>query len=227
MTAHRSIRRAAFTFIFITVLLDMLALGIVIPVLPKLVLDFVGGDAVARRRLSRPVRHRLGADAVPVLADPRRAVGPLRAAADHPDVEFRARPRLHPDGAGADAGLAVRRPDHLRHHRGSRSRPPMPMSPTSPSRTSAPQLFGMLGVAFGAGFVLGPAIGGIAGSYRSAAAVLDRGGLEPAQRRLRAAHPSGIAAAGEARAVQLAARQSDRLADPAALASAAALGSRW
>src|SRR6185295_17497052 len=38
-------RRAAFIFIFITVLLDMLALGIVIPVLPKLVVGFVGGDA--------------------------------------------------------------------------------------------------------------------------------------------------------------------------------------
>jgi MFS transporter, DHA1 family, tetracycline resistance protein len=33
---------AAFVFIFATVLLDMLAIGIVIPVLPKLVLDFVG-----------------------------------------------------------------------------------------------------------------------------------------------------------------------------------------
>ena len=41
----------------------------------------------------------------------------------------------------------------------------MPMSPTSPSRTSVRQLFGMLGVAFGVGFVLGPALGGIAGSY--------------------------------------------------------------
>src|SRR6476620_1836659 len=40
------LRRAAFAFIFVTVLLDMLALGIVIPVLPKLILDFVGGDAV-------------------------------------------------------------------------------------------------------------------------------------------------------------------------------------
>src|SRR5262245_14305143 len=39
-------RRAAFGFVFLTVLLDMLALGIVVPVLPKLVLDFVGGDAV-------------------------------------------------------------------------------------------------------------------------------------------------------------------------------------
>jgi hypothetical protein len=30
-------RRAAFVFVFVTVLLDMLALGIIIPVLPKLV----------------------------------------------------------------------------------------------------------------------------------------------------------------------------------------------
>jgi DHA1 family tetracycline resistance protein-like MFS transporter len=37
-------REAAFVFIFATVLLDMLAIGIVIPVLPKLVVDFVGGD---------------------------------------------------------------------------------------------------------------------------------------------------------------------------------------
>ena len=37
-------REAAFIFIFATVLLDMLAIGIVIPVLPKLVVDFVGGD---------------------------------------------------------------------------------------------------------------------------------------------------------------------------------------
>src|ERR1044071_9170957 len=36
--------RAAFAFIFITVLLDMLALGIIIPVLPGLVVGFMGGD---------------------------------------------------------------------------------------------------------------------------------------------------------------------------------------
>src|SRR5215469_13409516 len=34
----------AFVFIFITVLLDMLALGMIVPVLPKLVVDFLGGD---------------------------------------------------------------------------------------------------------------------------------------------------------------------------------------
>jgi DHA1 family tetracycline resistance protein-like MFS transporter len=37
-------RRAAVVFIFITVVLDILALGIIIPVLPALVEDFMGGD---------------------------------------------------------------------------------------------------------------------------------------------------------------------------------------
>ena len=36
--------RAAFLFIFITVLLDMLALGVIVPVLPALVVAFKGGD---------------------------------------------------------------------------------------------------------------------------------------------------------------------------------------
>src|SRR2546429_9907060 len=38
---------AAFVFIFITVLLDMLALGAIIPVLPKLVVSFMGGDTAS------------------------------------------------------------------------------------------------------------------------------------------------------------------------------------
>src|ERR1700677_1020449 len=38
-------RRAAFVFIFITVVLDMLALGMIVPVLPKLIEDFVHGNA--------------------------------------------------------------------------------------------------------------------------------------------------------------------------------------
>ncbi len=37
-------RKAAVVFIFITVTLDMLALGLIAPVLPKLVLNFLGGD---------------------------------------------------------------------------------------------------------------------------------------------------------------------------------------
>src|SRR5437764_12966903 len=38
-------RKAALIFILITVTLDMLALGLITPVLPKLVLNFLGGDA--------------------------------------------------------------------------------------------------------------------------------------------------------------------------------------
>jgi DHA1 family tetracycline resistance protein-like MFS transporter len=36
-------RQAAIAFIFVTVMLDMLALGLIAPVLPKLILDFLGG----------------------------------------------------------------------------------------------------------------------------------------------------------------------------------------
>lgn len=42
MSAGR--RQAALAFILVTVMLDMLAFGIVIPVLPKLILDFTGGS---------------------------------------------------------------------------------------------------------------------------------------------------------------------------------------
>jgi DHA1 family tetracycline resistance protein-like MFS transporter len=43
----RAPRRAALTFIFVTVVLDMLAFGVIIPVLPKLVERFEGGDTAA------------------------------------------------------------------------------------------------------------------------------------------------------------------------------------
>jgi len=37
-------QRAAFVFIFITVLLDMVAFGVIIPVFPQLILQLQGGD---------------------------------------------------------------------------------------------------------------------------------------------------------------------------------------
>ena len=37
-------RRAAFAFVFVTVMLDMFAIGIIIPVLPNVIEDFMGGD---------------------------------------------------------------------------------------------------------------------------------------------------------------------------------------
>src|ERR1700709_1488904 len=43
-------RRGAVLFIFITILLDMFALGLIMPVLPKLVESFVGNDTASAAR---------------------------------------------------------------------------------------------------------------------------------------------------------------------------------
>jgi DHA1 family tetracycline resistance protein-like MFS transporter len=45
--ALQGVGRAAFAFVFVTVLLDMLALGIIVPVLPQLIVSFEGGDTVS------------------------------------------------------------------------------------------------------------------------------------------------------------------------------------
>ena len=39
-------RSAAVRFVFVTVVLDVLAMGVIIPVLPQLIKDFMGGDTV-------------------------------------------------------------------------------------------------------------------------------------------------------------------------------------
>src|SRR5918912_3631011 len=39
--------RAAFAFIFVTVMLDMLAIGVIVPVLPKLIVELEGGDVAS------------------------------------------------------------------------------------------------------------------------------------------------------------------------------------
>ena len=43
--------KAAFLFIFITVALDMIALGVMVPVLPKLIVSFEGGDYGSASRI--------------------------------------------------------------------------------------------------------------------------------------------------------------------------------
>ena len=49
-TIHRP-RQAALVFILITVALDILAMGMVIPVLPRLVAEFMGGDTADAARI--------------------------------------------------------------------------------------------------------------------------------------------------------------------------------
>jgi DHA1 family tetracycline resistance protein-like MFS transporter len=45
------LRKSALAFILAVVLLDVIALGIIIPVLPKLIEDMVGGDTPAAARI--------------------------------------------------------------------------------------------------------------------------------------------------------------------------------
>lgn len=45
--SNPKVRRAALAFIFVTAVLDIVAMGIIIPVLPQLIEDFVGSNARA------------------------------------------------------------------------------------------------------------------------------------------------------------------------------------
>jgi len=45
------VRNAAVVFIFVTILLDMFALGLIMPILPKLVESFVNNDTASEARI--------------------------------------------------------------------------------------------------------------------------------------------------------------------------------
>jgi DHA1 family tetracycline resistance protein-like MFS transporter len=156
-------RRAAFIFVFITVLLDMLALGIVIPVLPKLVVDFLSGDA------ARAADY-LGLFGT-AWALMQFVFSPIHGAlADR----FGRRPviLISNFGLGLDYILMALSPNIWWLFVGrvisgisaaSITTAYAYIADVTPPAERAAR-FGMLGVAFGAGFVFGPALGGLAGT---------------------------------------------------------------
>jgi MFS transporter, DHA1 family, tetracycline resistance protein len=155
-------RKAAFAFIFATVLLDMLAMGVVIPVLPKLVADFVGGDMQEAARI-----FGLFATAWALMQF---LFSPLQGALS--DSFGRRRVILISNfGVGLDYVFMALAPT-LGWLLAGRVISGIASSSiatayayvadvTPPERRAA--RFGLLGAAFGAGFVLGPALGGFAG----------------------------------------------------------------
>ena len=155
--------RAAFVFVFVTVLLDMLALGIVIPVLPKLVVDFLARDTAR----AAEIYGIFGT----VFALMQFLFSPLHGAlADR----FGRRPviLLSNFGLGLDYLLMALAPDLWWLFAGRLISGICAASITSAyayvADVTPPGLraarFGMLGAAFGVGFVLGPALGGLAGN---------------------------------------------------------------
>jgi MFS transporter, DHA1 family, tetracycline resistance protein len=161
--AVASRQHAAFAFVFVTVLLDMLAIGVIIPVLPRLVLNFLGGDAV----LAADILGLFGT----VWAMMQFVFSPLQGALSD---RFGRKPVIVVSniGLGLDYVLMAVAPtiSWLFVGRVISGITAASISTgyayvadvTPPERRSA--RFGILGAAFGAGFVLGPALGGIAGN---------------------------------------------------------------
>ncbi len=157
------VRKAALAFIFITVVLDMLALGITIPVLPKLILGFKGGDSA-------------GAAAVygifgTLFAGMNFLFAPVLGAISD---RYGRRPAILISnlGLGFDYILMAMAPSLAWLFVGrtisgicaaSFSIPNAYIADvTTPEKRAAG--YGMLGAAFGLGFVFGPAFGGLLGA---------------------------------------------------------------
>src|SRR5215468_6367578 len=161
-TASRAQRRAAFIFIFVTVLLDMLAIGIIIPVLPKLVVEFVGGNTESAATIVglfgtawalmqfvfSPVQGALSDrfGRRPVILISNFGLGLdyiVMALAPSLNWLFLGRVISGITAASISASYAY-------------------VADVTPSAERAAR-FGLLGAAFGLGFILGPALGGVLG----------------------------------------------------------------
>ncbi len=156
-------RRAALIFIFITVLLDMIALGIIVPVLPKLVADFMHGDTARAAEMiglfgtlwafmqfiSSPVlgllSDRFGRRRVILLSNLGLGLDYI-VMAIAPTISWLFVGRLFSGITSASITAANAY-----------------ISDVTPAEKRA-RAFGMIGAAFGIGFVLGPALGGWLGA---------------------------------------------------------------
>lgn len=156
--------RAAFVFIFITVALDMLALGIIVPVLPRLIVSFEGGD-VARASAITGVFGTVWA-AMQFVFSP--ILGSLSDRYGRRPVIL-----LSNLGLGLDYVLMAMAGSLPMLFLGrvisgitSSSFPTASayIADVTPEEKRAAQ-FGMLSAAFGLGFVVGPAVGGWLGEH--------------------------------------------------------------
>jgi len=154
--------RAAFAFIFITVLLDMLALGIIVPVLPKLIIRFEHGDmsmAATQTGIFAFVWAAMQFVFAPVMG----------ALSDR----FGRRPvvLLSNFGLGCDYLLMALAPTlswlFVGRVISGITAASFPTANAYIADVTLPEKraakFGMLGAAFGLGFIVGPAMGGMLG----------------------------------------------------------------
>lgn len=162
-TPLRPPRKAALAFIFVTVTLDMLAMGMIAPVFPRLVTDFVGGNAPRGAEI-------FGVFAT-VWAVMQFVFSPVLGSLSD---RFGRRPviLISNFGLGLDSVVMALAPNLGWLFAGrlisgiTAASIPTAMAyiadVTPPQKRAAG--FGMLSAAFGLGFVLGPALGGVLGN---------------------------------------------------------------
>jgi MFS transporter, DHA1 family, tetracycline resistance protein len=156
------LRGAAVTFIFVTILLDTLALGVVIPILPKLIESFVNNDTANAARIyglfgtvwalmqfffspiAGALSDRFGRRPVVLLSNFGLALDYVLMALA-PSLTWLFIGRVISGITSASISTAFAYITDL----------------TAPEKRAA--VFGKIGVAFGAGFILGPALGGLLG----------------------------------------------------------------
>jgi DHA1 family tetracycline resistance protein-like MFS transporter len=155
-------RRGAVAFIFVTILLDMFALGLILPILPKLVESFVDNDTANAARIFglfgtawavmqfffSPIlgglSDRFGRRPVVLLSNLGLALDYVLMALA-PSLTWLFVGRVISGITSASVSTAFAYIADL----------------TPPEQRAA--VFGKIGVAFGAGFILGPAVGGLLG----------------------------------------------------------------
>ncbi len=156
-------RRAALGFIFVTALIDIIAIGVIVPVLPKLVQGFTGDAASAAQ-----VYGVFGA----TFALMQFVASPFQGALSD---RFGRRPVLLVSifGLGADYVLMALAPNLAWLFVGriiagitaaSFSTANAYIADITPPEKRA-AAFGLMGTAFGVGFILGPLLGGLLGQY--------------------------------------------------------------
>jgi DHA1 family tetracycline resistance protein-like MFS transporter len=169
-------KKAALAFVFITVVLDMLALGVIVPVLPGLVVSFVHGNTAR------------GAEVLGLFgtlwATMQFLFSPMMGSLSD---RFGRRPviLISNFGLGLDYFLMAMAPTLWWLLVGrvisgitsaSTSAAGAYIADVTPAEKRA-AAFGMLSVAFGLGFVMGPAIGGFLGEYHARLPFWVAGGL--------------------------------------------------
>jgi len=156
------VRRGVAAFIFVTILLDMFALGLILPILPKLVQSFVDNDTAMAARIfglfgtAWAVMQFIFSPVLGALSDrfgrrPVVLLSNLGLALDYvlmalaPSLSWLFIGRLVSGITSASVSTAFAYIADV----------------TPPERRAA--VFGKIGAAFGAGFILGPAVGGLLG----------------------------------------------------------------